>query len=291
VHPGDLLGKIEIPRIGLDFYYVAGVSVAELGRGVGHIPNTPLPGQLGNAALAGHRTSHLAPFSHLDELKAGDEVQIFTAIGGAYVYTVTESFVVGPSDYHVVTDSDPAVGTLTLITCHPRYTSERRLVVRATLDTERSSPIGAALTEYRPSEPTGTTLPPEDTTVPTTAAPETTSAAATTTVQTTTGPSTTVTEPAAATTQPAAPPTTSAPGENSPFDVDDAFSNGWFDDAAAWPHLLGWSAALVAIVCGAWRLARRRRSLLIGGAVAAAPFLVALYFFYENLNRLLPAAI
>ena len=151
---GDGIGKITIPAIDVNFYYVACVGTAELNRGVGHFPKSVTPGQLGNAALTGHRTSHLAPFSDLDELKAGDVIQIETILGGAYTYVVTGSEVVEPSDYHVVTDSDPTRATLTLITCTPKFTSKQRLVVHAELDPTRTpTPVGVGQVYYGAADP------------------------------------------------------------------------------------------------------------------------------------------
>jgi len=152
---GDGIGRITIPEIDLNFYYVACVGTAELNRSVvGHYPRSVVPGQLGNAALAGHRTSRAAPFGDLDALKPGDVIQIETILGGAYTYVVTGSEVVNPSDYHVVTDSDPTKATLTLITYTPKYTSKQRLVVHAALDTSRSgSPVGVGQPYYGEANP------------------------------------------------------------------------------------------------------------------------------------------
>lgn len=281
VLPSDVLGRIKIPDADVDFYYVAGVSVQALRHGVGHFPNTPLPGQLGNAALAGHRTSHLAPFEDLDQLQIGDEIQIFTAIGDAYAYNVTDIFVVNPSDYQVVTDSDPNVATLTLITCTPKYTSQQRLVIKAVLDPSRGSPVGQPTLFYGEDPATvdtsvDATLPPEET-VRSTDAPASTTAESSA-VPETTGAAVTPTTDGA----------TSAIAE---FTEDDAFSQGWFDDGAAWPHVIGWAALLAAVWYGCYRLAKRYRRLWLGIVVGIVPFIAVLYLFYENVNRLLPAAI
>ncbi len=296
VNPGDSLGEIKIPKIDLDFYIVAGVSKQNLNDGVGHFPNTPLPGQLGNSALAGHRTSHLAPFGDLDLLKPGDEVQIFTSIGGAYSYVVTDSIVVNPSDYYVVTDSDPTKATLTLITCTPKLSSKQRLVVHATLDTTRGSQVGEPLIYYGQDEQTfdTTTLPDEgtDATTPGTATPGT-ATPGTATPGTATGNSTGTLESTPAAVATAADPTATTATTVNPVDefADDAFSQGWFDDGAAWPHVIGWAFAFGAVWYGAYRLARRFRRTWLGFAVGIVPFVVVLYFLYENVNRLLPAAV
>ncbi|MCU1395391.1 MAG: peptidase family protein [Ilumatobacteraceae bacterium] len=306
IKPGDALGEIIIPKIDLDFYIVAGVSKANLDDGVGHFPNTPLPGQLGNVALAGHRTSHLAPFYDLDHLQPGDEVQFKTAIGGAYVYIVTDSEVVSPSDYHVVTDSDPTKATLTLITCTPIGTSSHRLVVHATIDASRGSAIGESSTYYGETDTStfNTTDPslPSDDTLPSdgSAAPDTLPADGTATATvpgsvatdaTTTVPAGTVATTSVSTTVAAAGGVTTT--SVNPVDEfsDDAFQAGWFDDSSAFPQVAIWAVLFGLIWYGCYRLARWRRNAWIGIATSIIPVVVVLYFLYENVNRLLPAAI
>ncbi|MCU1391450.1 MAG: peptidase family protein, partial [Ilumatobacteraceae bacterium] len=157
VRDGEGIGRLRIPRIGLTDYYVAGVGKSDLASAVGHFPRSVVPGQLGNAALAGHRTTHGAPFSDLDALQPGDEIDIQTVLGGAYVYVVTGSEVVDPSDYGIVTDSDASKATLTLITCTPKWSSTQRLVVHADLDTARSgSPVGIGQVFYGEAQPDST---------------------------------------------------------------------------------------------------------------------------------------
>ncbi len=76
IREGDAIARLEIPRIGVDDIVVAGVQVADLRKGPGHYPDTPLPGQQGNAAIAGHRTTYGAPFFRVDELEPGDEIAV-----------------------------------------------------------------------------------------------------------------------------------------------------------------------------------------------------------------------
>src|SRR5262245_23624916 len=71
---GEPIGRIEIPRISLDAYVVEGVGDDDLHSGPGHYPGTPMPGQEGNAAIAGHRTTYGAPFGSIDELAPGDKI-------------------------------------------------------------------------------------------------------------------------------------------------------------------------------------------------------------------------
>jgi len=299
IDPGDALLKLVIPRIDFNWKVVAGVSSKDLAKGPGHFADTPLPGQLGNAAIAGHRTGHGGPFLDLDRLQPGDEIQVYTKLGDAYAYIVTDSEVVGPSDYQVITDSDPNVATLTLVTCDPKYTSARRLVVHATLDESRGSPVGLPLIFYGQDEPIPVEpiLPSDDTTLDTSV---NTNPATTTATAATDATGTTVAGGAPIETD--LPTASSAAGsggadgsfpapETAEFQGEDAFSQGWFDDGAAWPHVVAWAVLLAAVAYGAFRLAKRFRLLYLAFLVGFVPFVVVLYFFYENVNRLLPAAI
>jgi sortase A len=127
---GDAVAVIRIPRIGVDKAVVEGVSRADLRDGPGHYPSTPLPGQPGNAAIAGHRTTYGAPFYRLDQLAPGDVVSVTTR-QGEFRYLVADSQVVDPSHTEAL---EPTLDNrLTLTTCHPRFSARERLVVTATL--------------------------------------------------------------------------------------------------------------------------------------------------------------
>jgi sortase A len=127
---GQPIGTIDIPNIGANFVVVQGTDTADLQLGPGHYDNTPLPGQAGNAAIAGHRTTYLHPFYNLNELSPGNPIFI-TTTQGRFRYNVTALLVVDPSDLAVL---DPtSVPALTLTTCNPRYSAAQRLVVQATL--------------------------------------------------------------------------------------------------------------------------------------------------------------
>ncbi|HEX5366807.1 MAG TPA: sortase, partial [Acidimicrobiales bacterium] len=78
---GDAVARLRIPRIGVDKVVVEGVQVDDLKRGPGHYPDSPLPGQPGNAAIAGHRTTYGAPFFRLNELDPGDPILVTTRQG------------------------------------------------------------------------------------------------------------------------------------------------------------------------------------------------------------------
>jgi sortase A len=126
--PGGADGFVRIPRIHLDMAFVEGVGPDALALGPGHYPATPMPGQGGNVAIAGHRTTHLAPFWSLDELRPGDRVELVTA-RGRFVYRVLWVGVGPPgSDWVLGPTADPS---LTLTTCYPRFSASQRLVVRA----------------------------------------------------------------------------------------------------------------------------------------------------------------
>jgi sortase A len=134
---GDALGEITIKKIDVDWAIVEGVQLPDLAKGPGHYPGTPLPGQIGNAAIAGHRTTHGAPFFRVNELAKGDKIVIKT-LAGTYTYIVTRTpFSVQPTDYGVVDNTSDA--QLTLTSCEPRYSAARRIIVKAKLERKLSS--------------------------------------------------------------------------------------------------------------------------------------------------------
>jgi sortase A len=134
---GGSLGKIVIPKAGVDKYLVEGVGVEDLKKAPGHYPGTPMPGEPGNVAIAGHRTTYGAPFFDLDKLEIGDPIEVTTA-AGAFRYEVMESKVVAPDASEVLDDTDD--NRLTLTTCNPKYSAAQRLVVVAKLSSEPIQP-------------------------------------------------------------------------------------------------------------------------------------------------------
>lgn len=135
---GEPIAHLVIPKTGVDTYVVQGTSSGDLRKGPGHYPATPYPGQMGNSAIAGHRTTYGAPFGELDSLESGDVIQIAT-VQGKFVYRVFDKVVVSPSATEVLDppeSGDPRQGTLTLTTCHPKYSAQERLVVKAELTVE-----------------------------------------------------------------------------------------------------------------------------------------------------------
>ena len=127
---GEAMAHLVIPRIGVDEFVVEGVSRSDLKKGPGHYPGTPLPGQPGNAAIAGHRTTWGQPFHRVDELAAGDEILV-TTLQGSFRYEVVGTEIVSPRDVHVVEDQGD--DRLTLTSCHPKYSARERIVVTAAL--------------------------------------------------------------------------------------------------------------------------------------------------------------
>ncbi len=128
---GGIIGEIVIKKIGVDWIFREGVQLADLAQGPGHYPGTPLPGQIGDAAIAGHRTTHGAPFFRVNELAPGDHIVIRT-FAGTYTYVVAKQpFAVDPTDYGVVANTPDA--ELTLTSCNPRYSARQRIVIKANL--------------------------------------------------------------------------------------------------------------------------------------------------------------
>jgi len=126
--PGRAVGIIQIPEVGLDMAVVEGVDPDDLKKGPGHYPGTPLPGDGGNVGIAGHRTTYARPFWALDRLEPGDRIYVHTR-RGRFVYRVEWTRVVAPDAVEVL-DLTPRP-SLTLTTCHPKFSAAQRLVVRA----------------------------------------------------------------------------------------------------------------------------------------------------------------
>ena len=274
---GEAVARIEIPKIGLNRIVVEGAAAGDLAKGPGHFPETPLPGQLGNAAIAAHRTTHLAPFYDIDQLQPGDEIDI-TTLNGRYVYHVTGSEVVSPDDYAaVIPTTDPTKATLTLVSCTPRYSSTNRIIVHAELVASESDPLTVAAPVVPGAQGPAATLPDEGSAPSTTAT--TVAASVDATAPTATSPVTATTTPVSATV-----PSATGASPSSP----DAFADGWFADSSAIPQALFWGLLVAAVAYGVLWLSRKVRRYWVGILAGFVPFLVVLYFFYENVNRLLP---
>jgi sortase A len=232
---GEASGHIVIPRIGVDWIFVEGVAVGDLKEGPGHYPETPLPGQAGNSAIAGHRTTYGAPFANVDQLQPGDEIQI-TTVQGTFRYLVRATRIVSPSQVEVLssdywttqTDVAPFANALTLTACHPKYSARQRIIIGAEL-------VG----QPAPTTPT-------------------------TTAVTTPG----------------------QPEDDGEATIDAGLSG---QTVTRTPAVL-WGLACAGIWLLAWLIGHRWRRLRWPAyLVFLGPFLVALFFFFENFSRLLPA--
>lgn len=128
VAEGDVIGEMRIPRLALKTIVVQGESSKILQRAIGHLPGTPLPGEPGNVALAGHRDSYFRP---LRNIQPGDVITIKTP-DAEFEYQVESIEVVLPSDVQVL---QPTVeNSLTLVTCFPFYyigPAPKRFIVHA----------------------------------------------------------------------------------------------------------------------------------------------------------------
>jgi sortase A len=127
---GTPMAHLQIPKIGLDEFVVSGTNEADLSKGPGHYLGTALPGQAGNVAIAGHRTTHGAPFNRLAELAIGDPIELTTSGGKQLTYIVSAVPVaVSPKDVTVLNNFGD--NRLTLTTCNPEYSAVQRLIVVA----------------------------------------------------------------------------------------------------------------------------------------------------------------
>ncbi len=138
VQVGQGLTRMRIPKLDVDVLVVEGTTPGALRAGAGHYAGTPLPGEAGNVAIAGHRTTFGRPFNRLDEMKEGDTVLLETP-GEDYTYTVLPGFAghanpwpVQPTEYDVVGPTG-ADHWLTLTTCHPKGSAKQRLILRLAL--------------------------------------------------------------------------------------------------------------------------------------------------------------
>jgi sortase A len=127
---GDAIGKIAIPAIHVNEYVVEGTDTASLRKGPGHYPSTPMPGDRGTTAIAGHRTTYGAPFRHIDNLKKGDRITLDLPYG-RFVYHVEKLKIVDDQDLSVL----DSVGyqRLVLSACHPLYSAAERIIAFARL--------------------------------------------------------------------------------------------------------------------------------------------------------------
>lgn len=131
IKPGDVLGRLDIPRLGLSVAVLQGTGSRILRLGAGHIEDTALPGQAGNSGIAGHRDTF---FRGLKDIRKDDEVRLQTSTG-LFRYQVDWVKVVTPDDMSVLAPTSQSA--LTLVTCYPFYfvgPAPKRFVVRAHKD-------------------------------------------------------------------------------------------------------------------------------------------------------------
>ena len=245
VNEGDPIAIIDMPTIGVTKYVVAGVQTADLKKGPGHYPGTPFPGELGNASIAGHRTTYGEPFRHLDDLNLGDPIIITDLMGRTFTYLVTNQQVVGATDSWVVATTDRTQAILTLTTCHPEFSAKQRLIISAELDLTQSDIATSPAAIYADDNADTTTVPSTEVV--------TTEVATTVIAETTTVPAIIV-------------------DESNNSESADALSRGWFSDLSAIPQTLLWGLCELLVVMVAWQVAKKYRNRIIGTVIGFIPF-------------------
>ncbi len=314
---GEAIARMIIPAIDVDEIVVAGVEVEDLRKGPGHYSTTPLPGQPGNAAIAGHRTTYGAPFGQIDELAPGDEIIIET-LQGRFVYRVLPGGrgmagrtpghrIVAPTALEVLDDQGD--NRLTLTSCHPKYSSKQRIIVHAELVGDPvvrlprpGEPIGAefvqlAQPEDVPNNVVDAELPDE----PNPAAADSTEPDSTDVTDRREAPADDAADPETAddssdtgdTGSVAAPEARTAaapraiPARTSAV-PEDGFGEGLSGDRDAILPAVLWGLAAMAVWTLGWAFGRSGRRLRVY-AIAAVPFLVVLYVMFSYVDRALPA--
>jgi sortase A len=131
IEPGDPIGRIVLPDIGVSEVVVHGTETGDLRKGPGHYPDTPLPGEHGTVAVAGHRTTYGAPFRRLDDLERGDRIALEMPYG-RFTYRVERTRIVPPSATWVTDRVE--YDRLVLTACHPLYSAAQRIVTFARLE-------------------------------------------------------------------------------------------------------------------------------------------------------------
>jgi sortase A len=127
---GAAIGKIVIPKIGASFDVVQGTDEGDLEKGPGHYPGTAYPGLGHTVAIAGHRTTYLAPFRHIDALKPGDQI-VLNMPYGRFTYVVQFHRIVLPTALWVT--HNMGYERLVLSACNPLYSAAQRIIVFARL--------------------------------------------------------------------------------------------------------------------------------------------------------------
>jgi sortase A len=136
---GEAIGRIRVPRMGVNMILVNGTDHDTLKKGPGRDLRTFMPGENRLVYIAGHRTTYLAPFSHIDSLRPGDRITLEMPYG-TFVYTVTLHRIVKATDLSVL--RSPKHEVVELQACHPRFFASHRYIAYARLT--RVEPRGAA---------------------------------------------------------------------------------------------------------------------------------------------------
>ena len=320
---GEAIARMIIPAIDVDEIVVAGVEVDDLRKGPGHYGTTPLPGQPGNAAIAGHRTTYGAPFGRINELAPGDEIIIET-LQGRFVYRVLPGGrgmagrtpghrIVAPTALEVLDDHGD--NRLTLTSCHPKYSSRQRIIVHAELVGDPvvrlprpGEPIGAEFVQLaQPEDLPNNEVDAEPSDEPNPAAagssgpdssdgtdidgPDRQEAPTSDAADPDTTDDRSDTADATSAAAPEARPATAAPREiPAPATAvpDDGFGEGLSGDRDAILPAVLWGLAAMAVWTLGWAFGRSGRRLRVY-AIAAMPFLVVLYVMFSYVDRALPA--
>lgn len=130
VPDGAAIGRLEIAKLGVVYDVVQGTSTGDLERGPGHYESTALPGEGRTIAIAGHRTTYLAPFRNLNELHRGDRI-VLQMPYGRFTYVVQAQRIVSPSAWWIT--RDVGYERLVLSACNPLYSASERIAVFARL--------------------------------------------------------------------------------------------------------------------------------------------------------------
>lgn len=144
IKSGEPLTRLEIPSLDVDVVVVEGTSLSALQAGAGHYPKTPLPGEPGNIAIAGHRTTYGKPFNRMDELNAGDRVILTTPIGRHTYEIEGRPRIIEFNDWSVIRRYPKRGSYLTLTSCHPEGSADYRISVRARLVRSETLVVEAA---------------------------------------------------------------------------------------------------------------------------------------------------
>lgn len=273
---GDVIGRIMAPSIGLDKFIVEGAAATELRSAIGRYRGTAFLGNKGNVALAGHRTTYGAPFGRIGELLPGDKINVLTPVGTA-IYEVMDPVaasklwagtvreigagysVVGPSDEFVL--ADVGDNRLTLTACHPKFSAEERIIVVAQLIGE---PFAMLNPEFGKSIAQITTPP---TLANGEVAPET------------------VVDPSINSTEPLFDPSVNVDVTPVAIQTLSVTLDGLPNQIA--PSIV--FALLTLVVMTAIAAASEKFGRLRAYMFGSAPFFIVLWFFFRNLELLLPA--